>query len=231
MRCDDYRAAASAVLDGEPTRFPAAVLAKHHDSCAACQGYQRDIEALRRRARVRQADGAPAGFAADVLARVTLPGARIHRRVTALRWLLAVDAVGQVAIAVPALFHDDMGMTMSPHASHESAAWNLAVAAALLLVALRPARVGGALAAVGTFVVALAGLSIADLASGGVGLVRLSTHAAVLVGAVLLLALQRTTRGLPAGLPVDPAAADPAEESAALTTWSTRLGRRRRDVA
>lgn len=230
MRCDDYRDAASAALDGEPTGQPAARLDEHRATCADCRSWQHDVEVLTRRARVRQAEGAPADFTATVLARVALPAVRTSRRVAVLRWLLGAVGVVQLALAVPALVHDDLGMPMSEHASHESGAWNLAVAAALLLVALRPARVGGALAAVGTFVVALTGLSIVDVVTGGVGWERLLTHAAVVAGAVLLVALQRVTRRRPEGVPVDPAVADPADETAAVQSWSARLGRRR-DVA
>lgn len=230
MRCDEYRDAASAALDGEPTGRPAAALDAHRRDCEACTTWQRDVEDLTRRARVRQADGPPAGFTAAVLTGVTLATVRTGRRVIVLRWLLAAVGVLQVALALPAVFHDDLGMAMSVHASHESAAWSLAVAVALLLVAARPAQVGGALTAVGTFVVVLTGLSVADVVRGGVGVERLSTHAAAAAGAVLLLALQRTTRHLPAGVPVDPAVADPADADA-LADWSRRLHEPRRDVA
>ncbi|MHA3701708.1 zf-HC2 domain-containing protein [Jatrophihabitans sp. YIM 134969] len=231
MRCEEYRDAASATLDGEPAGAPAATLDEHRVTCADCRAWQRDVELITRRARLREADGAPADLADRVLAAVARPALRSHRRVTVLRWLLAVVGVAQLAVAVPSLFHDDLGMSMSAHASHEAGAWNLAVAAALLLVAARPARVGGALAAIGTFVVALAALSVADLLDGGVGLERLTTHAAVAVGAVLLLALHRATKRPPGRVPVDPAVADPAQESSALRTWSARLDRRPRDVA
>lgn len=230
MECDEYRAAASAALDGEPPGPPAAALEAHRGGCDACAAWQRDVEDLTRRARVRQADGPPVGFTAAVLAGVTLRPARTGRRVLVLRWLIAVVGVLQVALALPAVFHDDLGMAMSVHASHEAAAWNLAVAVALLLVAARPARVGGALAAVGTFVLVLTALSVADVVGGGVGLERLATHAAAVAGALLLVALQRSTRRLPTGVPVDPAIADPAEAEA-VTAWSRQVDVPRRDVA
>jgi len=100
----------------------------------------------------------------------------------------------QWALALPALFGQGMAMQMSVHAAHESAAWNLAMGASFLTVAVKPARAIGALPILATFVTVLSVLSIPDLLTGSVAATRLASHAGVLAGLVLVAVLYRSER-------------------------------------
>jgi predicted anti-sigma-YlaC factor YlaD len=80
------------------------------------------------------------------------------------------------------------------HASHESAAWNLALGVAFLAVASRPRRAYGLLPVLAAFVGALLLLSIQDLASGAVAATRLLTHLAAAAALALVVALDRVDR-------------------------------------
>ncbi len=73
----------------------------------------------------------------------------------------------------------------------------------------------------GVFLVVLTALSVHDVLDGAVGSGRLATHVAVLVGLLLLVALDRTERALPPQerrvLP-GTAADDDARDAASLRT-------------
>jgi predicted anti-sigma-YlaC factor YlaD len=100
-------------------------------------------------------------------------------------------------------------MPMAVHAAHESAAWNLALGASFLAVAVKPARAVGTLPILGTFVLVLSVLSIPDIADGTVGEGRLISHAAVVLGLVLVTLMSRSQRLVPvpgAGLQSAPVA-------------------------
>ena len=83
---------------------------------------------------------------------------------------------------------------MGVHAAHESAAWNLAMGASFLAVAVKPARAIGTLPILATFVTVLSVLSIPDLLAGAVEAARLASHAGVLAGLVLVAVLSRSER-------------------------------------
>ena len=62
-----------------------------------------------------------------------------------------------------------------------------------------PRRAAGLIPLLGTFLVVLGALSVRDFAAGYVTAGRLATHAAALIGLVLLIALDRAERALPPG--------------------------------
>ncbi len=134
-----------------------------------------------------------------ITADVVLPARRVLRRRALLRVALALAGAVQLAIALPAFFGDSVGMAMSAHATHEAAAWNLALAAAFLATASTPRRAAGLVPLLSTFVVVLAALSVHDLAAGAVSAGRISTHIAAIVGLLLVLLLDRAERALPPG--------------------------------
>jgi predicted anti-sigma-YlaC factor YlaD len=195
VRCDRFREAASARLDGEPTGLSSTVLDKHLASCPDCARWQQRATKITRSVRVGSAD--VPDLADRILADVVLPARRVLRR---RRWLgIALFAVGiaQLALALPALFGDSIDMAMSMHAAHETAAWNLALGAAFLATAYRPRRAAGLLPLLAAFVGILSLLSIRDLAGGSVAVGRLATHLAAVVGLVLVYALDRVERAGP----------------------------------
>ena len=196
MTCERYREGASARLDGEPLGMSASALENHLGSCADCAAWLRAAERAGRGLRVTGAT--PPDLSEQILQNVVLPAARLSRRRWMLRAGLAILGFVQWALAVPAIFGDNVGMqagmAMGVHAAHESAAWNLAMGASFLAVAVKPARAVGALPILTTFVSVLAVLSVPDLISGVVSPSRLASHAGVLVGLVLVVLMWRSER-------------------------------------
>lgn len=194
MSCARYREAASARLDGEPLGMPASALEHHLAGCLDCAGWLAAAEQAGRGLRI--SGTTPPDLSERILDRVVLPAARLSRRRWLVRAGLAVLGLLQWALALPALFGESVAMqsAMSVHAAHESAAWNLAMGAAFLAVAVRPARAVGTLPILATFVTVLSVLSVPDLLAGAVEAARLASHAGVLAGLVLVAALSRMQR-------------------------------------
>ena len=85
------------------------------------------------------------------------------------------------------------GLEVTPgHLSHESAAWNVAVGASYLLLALRRSRPTGLVPMISAFVGMLLLLSVNDLTAGRVDAARLVSHGFVLLGFLLVVALSRS---------------------------------------
>lgn len=193
--------------------MPAAALEAHLGSCPECARWTAQATRLTRMARL---DVRPVPDLSDAItAEVVLPVRRVLRRRLILRVGLAVSALAQLAVGLPAVLGDSIGMSMSAHATHEAAAWDLAIAAAFLAAAIAPRRASGLVPLLGTFLAVLAALSIHDVATGAVGLGRLGTHLAAVAGLVLLLGLDRAERALP---PTVPDLADRNQDAADLRT-------------
>lgn len=104
-------------------------------------------------------------------------------------------ALAQVGIGMASLLTPlglGLGMAAGAHMDHEEAAFNLAFAAALLLVAARPRWALAQVPLLASFVLVLAVASIFDLTAGAVGWARLATHAPIVLGLVLATALHRS---------------------------------------
>jgi predicted anti-sigma-YlaC factor YlaD len=194
-RCWRFREAASARLDGEPIGMSSSGLDHHLATCANCAGWMAEATRLTRMARLGTAE--QPDLADQILAATVLPVRRVLRRRTWLRVALVVIGVVQLGLSLPSMFGDSIDMAMSIHATHEVAAWNCALAVALLATALRPRRAAGVLSVLATFVAVLTLLSIRDLASGAVTVGRLATHLGAVAGLVAVAALARVERALP----------------------------------
>lgn len=197
MRCDRFREAASARLDGEPIGMSASALDAHLSSCPDCAGWLADAARLTRQARLSAAD--VPDLSESITAGVVLPVRRVMRRRLLLRTALVLVGLVQLGIALPALSGQSLGMAMSTHAAHEGAAWNIAIAVAFLASAFTPRRAAGLVPLLATFIVVLGALSIRDVAAGAVSIARVSTHLAALAGLLLLVLLDRAERALPPG--------------------------------
>lgn len=186
-----YREAVSARLDGEPLGMPARALEDHLGVCSACAAWADRAALVTRRARLAAAPPVP-DLTADVLAALPreLPGAAPAARArlvgTALRFALLVVGVAQAGIAWPVLVTGVGAMSAPAHMAHETGAWNLAVAAALLAVAARPGLAAGALTALGSLAVLLVPVTLADLGAGHVHLDRAVAHLLLVAGALLV---------------------------------------------
>lgn len=119
-----------------------------------------------------------------------------------LPWLLRAGLAGvgfaqfllgaaQTAGIGQAAHTDHIGVPGSGHLWHESAAWNLALGAGFLFVAVRRTPPAGLLPTLTTFVAVLTLLSLGDIADGRVGAGRLASHVFLLAGYLLTVALSR----------------------------------------
>jgi predicted anti-sigma-YlaC factor YlaD len=79
---------------------------------------------------------------------------------------------------------------------HESAAWNLAIGAGFLWIATRRGRPTGALPILTAFVAMLVLLSASDVIAGRVDTARLISHAFLLTGYAVIVALTRPSLDL-----------------------------------
>jgi predicted anti-sigma-YlaC factor YlaD len=195
VRCETFREALSARLDGEEEPLEPGVVDRHLTTCAPCRTWYARAGTLRRLLTVRAAPPVP-DLTEVVLDRIPAPtGERWGARVA-----LGLAAIGQLALAMAQLLGVATGMdarsgvAMLGHLSHESTAWNLAVGAGLFWAAVRPRSAAGQLPVLTGFVVVLTGLSLADLARHDVTAGRLVSHVFVLAGLVLLFVVVRQHR-------------------------------------
>jgi predicted anti-sigma-YlaC factor YlaD len=194
MDCDKAREAISARIDGEDPGVPGGALEAHLEECASCRGWQQRAHALTRRARLGGSfldhDLTPRVMAAVPAA----PTQAISRLSRVQRGGLVVAALAQLAITVPLLVlgHDHDAGT---HAAHELGSFDLALAVAFAVGAIRPALSAGlawpsAIAACG-----LIGTAVADLIGGQTVGADEAQHLIALAGAALLCWQARTVRG------------------------------------
>jgi predicted anti-sigma-YlaC factor YlaD len=215
MDCDTIRVAISTQIDGEVPWLPADVLETHLAGCPDCRDWQRRAHTVTRRVRLGGAfldhDLAPAVLAA-------VPAARDRGRMRAARrGLLIALALAQFAIAAPMLFlgHDrEAGL----HAAHELGSFNLALAIAFLVGAIRPRLSAGlawpcAIAAGG-----LVATAVIDLIGGQAIGADEAEHLVALAGAALLAwqAVQPGTKSAAQAIvPAEGPAAAPGGEAEA----------------
>jgi predicted anti-sigma-YlaC factor YlaD len=204
MRCDRFREAISAGIDGEDPGLPTAALDAHLRACADCRAWQERAHAVTRRARL----GGPFldhDLTSRVLAAVPVAdtGGRLR---FSQRGGLAAISVAQLAITVPLLLlgHDHDAGT---HAAHELGSFDLSLAIAFAVGAIRPSLAAGlawpcAIAASG-----LAGTALIDWAGGQTPGADEAQHLVAVAGALLLI-WQARTNGRPARAAAD---APPAE--------------------
>jgi predicted anti-sigma-YlaC factor YlaD len=202
VACEPFRDALSARLDGEAPGMAPARLDGHLAGCPSCRDWQEAAAEVTRRARLVPAPRVPDVTAAVLAA---LPPARPRRRWVdaGLRLALLAAGAGQLAVALPALTAGTGAAMAAPtHLTHETAAWNLGLAACFLVVAARPRLAAGSLPFLLPFTAVLVWVTVGDLGAGHVHAERAGLHLVLVVGAALvgLLALRgRTARGGPAG--------------------------------
>jgi len=209
MDCDRVREAISAQIDGEEPQLPSEVLTAHLYDCAACAQWQGRAHAVTRRVRLGGAF-LDHDLTAGVLAAEAGAGrARVWPRLRlAQRGGLIALGLAQFAIAAPMLLlgHDhDAGM----HAAHELGSFNLALAIAFAVGAIRPALSAGLAWPCGIAAAGLATTAIIDLIGGQALGADEAQHLVALAGAALLVWQSRlgdAGGAVPAARPV----ADPA---------------------
>jgi predicted anti-sigma-YlaC factor YlaD len=190
MECDRAREAISAQIDGEDPGVPDGALEAHLAGCAACRSWQQRAHLMTRRARL----GGPfldRDLTGQVLAAIPPAPARRRLRLAVRAALLAV-ALGQLAITVPLLIlgHDHDAGT---HAAHELGSFDLALAIAFAVGAIRPALSAGLAWPCGIAAGGLVGTAIVDLIDGQTIGADEAQHLVAAAGAVLLLWQARTS--------------------------------------
>jgi predicted anti-sigma-YlaC factor YlaD len=211
MACERWREMLSAQLDGEDEPAERELVDEHLAGCAGCR------EWLDRAASVNRLTRTGVGVAPDlstaILAalpsgpelvvakrrRVSLATALfvVLAAVGAVQLILGLDQIGGGVAGV----HDHAGSGATPgHLWHESAAWNVAVGAGYLFIALRRTRPSGLVPMLTAFVGMLLLLSVNDLTGGRVDSARLISHGFVILGYLLVVALAR----IPGGFAVTP---------------------------
>jgi predicted anti-sigma-YlaC factor YlaD len=201
MECDRARGAISARIDGEDPGLSGNVIEAHLASCAECRNWQQRAHEVTRRARL----GGPfleRDLTTQVLAAVgpVRAGRRPagQGRSVAQRAGLAVTALAQLAITVPLLIlgHDHGAGT---HAAHELGSFDLALAIAFAVGAIRPALSAGLAWPCGVAAVGLVSTAIADLMAGQTFGADEAQHLIAAAGAALLFWQARTIAAGTAG--------------------------------
>jgi predicted anti-sigma-YlaC factor YlaD len=198
MWCEQVRDVLSARLDGESMSGENALAELHVEGCDACARWYDNAARITRLARMSVAT-VPDPLD-DRLLDVVLPaapGPGWSRTGRWLRVLLGVLGFGQFTLGMAQIAALGMtqgigsadGMT-SHHLLHESAAWNVAIGAAYLWIALRRGRAADALPIMTAFVGVLVLLSIDDLLTGEVVVTSLLTHTMVVLGYAVLVILR-----------------------------------------
>jgi predicted anti-sigma-YlaC factor YlaD len=204
MYCAQFREALSARLDGEPLGMPDEDLDRHLRACAGCAAWSAAATRATRLVRLGTAPEVPdlstrimvaadsAGLVGGLAAsRAAERDARSARRrgqlMVAVRIALAGVAAVQAAIGWPALALGMDTMQAPMHVAHESGAWNVALAVALLAVARRPRYATGLVPLLAAFVGVLTVVSLPDVVAGAVPAGRIADHL-LLVGALALVA-------------------------------------------
>jgi predicted anti-sigma-YlaC factor YlaD len=205
MACEHWRELLSAQLDGEDDPADRAAVDEHLAGCAGCREWLDRAATVNRLTRTGLVTPVP-DLSTAILA--VLPTALATRKkaqwlVPALYVALGVVGAVQLILGLSQVgggmsgVHVHAGLDATPgHLWHESAAWNVAVGAAYLFLALRRSRPTGLVPMLTAFVGMLLLLSVNDLTAGRVDTTRLVSHAFVICGYLLIVALTRLTPGL-----------------------------------
>lgn len=207
MRCESWREILSAQLDGEETAEERTAVQAHLDGCADCRAWHEVAAGVTRRARTRVVTAVP-DLTDTILATVPLPRRRLAGRwrgglTNGLRVALGLLGAVQLALGLAQVGQGVNADHLHPtgqHLWHESAAWNVAVGAGFLFVALRRTPPAGLLPMLSAFVATLILLSVNDLVTAQVAVPRLVSHG-FLVGGYLITVLLFRLGPRPAGPP------------------------------
>lgn len=227
----------SARLDGEGEAGEGAALDAHLGGCVDCRRWAERAAAVTRLARMGPVEPYPDLVETVLAAPSAPPRRRVRTAETALRSLLACAGLGQVCLAVGGIVaatargaHGgaELGGANLEHLTHESAAWNLALAVGFLWVAVQSRRAAALVPLVGAFVAMLGALSLPDLLAGEVQWPREASHAVAMLGLLALIALGRMGgrpgEGTPTAARPEPGALDGSGASTELRRASGLRG-------
>jgi predicted anti-sigma-YlaC factor YlaD len=202
----------SAQLDGEDDPAGRALVDEHLAGCTGCRAWLDQAALVNRLTRTAVpvpdlGDRILAALPADVGAGAPLRWWRLpFSPATALFMALAVVGAVQLILGLDQIgggvlagghVHTGVDAT-SGHLSHESAAWNVAVGAGYLFIALRRSRPTGLVPMLTAFVGMLLLLSVNDLTGDRVDGDRLISHGFVIAGYLLVVVLSKVPGGFAA---------------------------------
>jgi predicted anti-sigma-YlaC factor YlaD len=196
----------SAQLDGEGEPAETALVDDHLAGCAGCRQWLERAATVNRLTRTGVGVPAP-GLTDTIMAALpsAAPGRRLRLTTALYVALAAVGAVqlilglDQIGGGVAGAAHVHTGLDATPgHLWHESAAWNVALGAGYLFIALRRTRPSGLMPMLTAFVGMLLLLSVGDLTGDRVDATRLVSHGFVVLGYLLIATLSRVPGGFAA---------------------------------
>jgi predicted anti-sigma-YlaC factor YlaD len=209
MACERWREMLSAQLDGEDDPADRPRVDEHLAGCAGCREWLDRAATVNRLTRTGGVANVPDLSTAIVAALPAQPPARAwkawrpSRTQLTTMLFIALAAVGAVQLILGLAqvgggvgtdhVHGGEDATAG-HLWHESAAWNVAVGAGYLFLALRRSRPAGLVPMLTAFVGMLLLLSVNDLSADRVDGTRLVSHGFVILGYLLVVALSKVTR-------------------------------------
>ncbi|MBO4160958.1 zf-HC2 domain-containing protein [Micromonospora antibiotica] len=220
-RCASWREILSAQLDGEETAEERGAVQAHLDGCPDCRAWHEVAAMVTRRARTRVVAAVP-DLTESILAAVPPPRRRRFERwrgrwTAGLRVALGLLGAVQLALGLAQVGQGVNAEHLHPtgqHLWHESAAWNVAVGAGFLFVALRRTPPAGLLPMLSAFVATLVLLSVNDLVTAQVAVPRLVSHGFLVGGYLITVLLYR----------LGPRPSDPPQgRRAGRSRWRLRL--------
>jgi len=230
--CTQCKEALSARLDGEDSEAERSAVDEHVATCPGCHRFADDAARVTRLARTAVATPEP-----DVIDAVlaAAPRSRRPQLIAAVRVLLGLVGLAQAEVALVGMIgahsSEHGGVVLQgasvAHFAHESAAWNLALGVGFLWVAWRSSRPSGMVPTLATFVAVLTVLVVMDAMAGGVDTARLLAHGLVVLGLVLVIALDRLpgpAGGTVPGMPMWRQRRSPRSKSVGPATRSTVSG-------
>jgi predicted anti-sigma-YlaC factor YlaD len=208
MECERFREMLSAQLDGEDAPGERDATDAHLVGCASCRAWLDDAAALNRLARTWVATTTPGRDLTDTVLAAAPPPPRQRRQprlVGALRLLLGVLSGVQILLGLAQitatataraehLHPAAAGAAGADHLWHESAAWNVAVGAGFLWIALRRGRPVGMLPTLTAFIAVLTLLTANDVVVATVDLNRILSHGFIITGYIVVVLLTRVGR-------------------------------------
>jgi predicted anti-sigma-YlaC factor YlaD len=219
MACERWREMLSAQMDGEDDPADRARVDEHLAGCTGCREWLDQAARVNRLTRTgvgtevpdlsaailaalpAQQEAPAGGKWARLVGGGRMPGWLTRGRIaTGLFVGLAIVGAVQLILGLAQVGGGQSGEHVhagvdasSGHLWHESAAWNVAVGAGYLFLALRRNRPTGLVPMLTAFVGMLVLLSVNDLTAGRVDSTRLVSHGFVILGYLLIVALSRVT--------------------------------------
>ncbi|MCG5466637.1 zf-HC2 domain-containing protein [Micromonospora sp. MED01] len=196
MGCERWREILSAQLDGEETGAQGAALRRHLVACPNCRRWHDRAAEITRLVRTRLV-ASPAELT-DVILGSAPAAPRRREDGPARRRMVAVPraALGTLGAVQVVLGLAQVGrgaavghLPGGQHLWHESAAWNIAVGAGFVVVAVRRSAAADLVPLLPVFVAMLGLLSVNDLLTSAAAVQRLVSHAFLLAGYAITLLL------------------------------------------